>query len=91
MNEWTVVSVIVVIVGLFLTVGKPIINLNSNIVLLNSNVAQNSKELKEQRAELKEQKKDAVKSHEELWDKNAEQDEQLRDHETRISILEKTS
>ena len=88
MNEWTVVSALVVLVGLFFTVGKPIINLNNNIVLLNANVAQNNKELKEQKEELKEQKKNAVKSHDELWEKNEEQDIKLNDHETRIQILE---
>ena len=81
MNEWTVVTVLIALVGLFLTVGKPIINLNNNIVLLNANVAQNTKELEKQ-------KKDAAKSHEELWDKNDEQDKTLQDHETRIQILE---
>lgn len=90
MNEWTVVGVIIALVGLFFTVGKPIIDLNSNITLLNANVAQNNKELKEQKEELKEQKKNAHESHEKLWEKNDEQDKTLADHETRIKILEKT-
>ena len=38
MSEWTVVTVIVALVGLFLTIGKPIITLNSNIVKLNLTV-----------------------------------------------------
>ena len=88
MNDWTIVSVIIALVGLFFTVGKPIINLNNNIVLLNANVAQNTNELKEQKKELNEQKKDAIKSHDELWEKNDKQDEVLQDHETRIQILE---
>lgn len=88
MNEWTVVSVIIALVGLFFTVGKPVINLNNSIVLLNANVAQNTKELKEQKEELKEQKNNAIKSHDELWEKNEKQDEMLQDHETRIQILE---
>lgn len=88
MNEWTVVGVIIALVGLFFTVGKPIIDLNNNITLLNANVAQNNKELKEQKEELKEQKHNASKSHGELWDKNEEQDKVLQDHETRIQILE---
>lgn len=32
--EWTVVTVIIAIVGLFMTVGKPIITLNSSITHL---------------------------------------------------------
>lgn len=88
MNEWTVVSVIIALVGLFFTVGKPVINLNKSIVLLNANVAQNTNELKEQKKELKDQKESAIKSHDELWEKNEKQDEILHDHETRIQILE---
>lgn len=34
MNEWTVVSALVVLVGLFMTVGKPIITLNSSLTRL---------------------------------------------------------
>lgn len=34
MNEWAVVSVLVVLVGLFMTVGKPIITLNSSLTRL---------------------------------------------------------
>lgn len=34
MDEWTVVSVLVVLVGLFMTVGKPIITLNSSLTRL---------------------------------------------------------
>ena len=34
MNEWTVVSVLVVLIGLFMTVGKPIITLNNSITRL---------------------------------------------------------
>lgn len=34
MNEWTVVTVLIAIVGLFMTVGKPIITLNSSLTRL---------------------------------------------------------
>lgn len=34
MNEWTVVSALVVLVGLFMTVGKPVIALNSSLTRL---------------------------------------------------------
>lgn len=34
MSEWTVVSALVVIIGLFMTVGKPIITLNSSLTRL---------------------------------------------------------
>lgn len=88
MNEWTVVGVIIALVGLFFTVGKPIINLNNNITLLNANIKRNSDEIAEQKRELKDQRKAAHESHEKLWAKNGEQDDRLNDHETRIKILE---
>ncbi len=88
-NEWGVVGVIVVLVGLFFTVGKPIISLNNNITLLNANIKQNSVEIAEQKEELKNQRESAHKSHEKLWIKNNEQDRILTDHETRIKVLEK--
>ena len=88
MNEWTVVGVITALVGLFFTVGKPIINLNNNITLLNANIKRNSDEIAEQKKELKDQRKAAHESHEKLWAKNSEQDDRLNDHETRIKILE---
>ena len=81
MNEWTVVTVLIALVGLFITVGKPILTLNSNVVKLNINVEQNNKELAQQ-------KKDAKESHQRLWNKNDEQDKQLADHETRLGVLE---
>ena len=36
--EWTVVTVIIALVGLFLTLGKPIINLNRAITKLDNTV-----------------------------------------------------
>ena len=32
--EWTIVTVIIALVGLFMTIGKPVINLNSSITRL---------------------------------------------------------
>ena len=89
MNEWTVVLALGTIVGLFFTVGKPILTLNSNVVKLNMNVEQNNKELEKQGTAIEEQKKNAKESHQKLWDKNAEQDKVLHDHEFRIKLLEK--
>ena len=36
MNEWSVVGVLVVLVGLFLSVGAPVIRLNSTITKLST-------------------------------------------------------
>lgn len=91
MNEWSVVTVIIALVGLFATIGGPIIKLNSNITLLRSDINRNTEELKEQKKELKEQKKFAHESHEKIWAKSDEQDNRINDHETRIQILENES
>ena len=72
--EWTVVGVIVALVGLFVTVGAPIIRLNGNIA--RSNVILDRLE-----KELAAQKMDAKESHRRLW-------KHIGDHETRITILE---
>lgn len=86
--EWTVVTVIVALVGLFLTLGKPIINLNSNIVKLNATLESHGEKIKNNEDELKEQKLHAHESHQRLWAHNNKQDEQLSDHEQRIHDLE---
>lgn len=88
--EWIVVTVIISLVGLFLTVGTPIIKLNKNIVTLNVNLEHYRKELAEQKQALKEQRESAKESHGKLWVKNSEQDEKIADHETRIQIIERT-
>lgn len=88
MNEWTVVSVIIALVGLFITVGKPIINLNNTMTTLNVTMQQHDEEIKKHDKKLEKQAEDAHTSHQKLWDKNDEQDAKLGDHETRLSILE---
>lgn len=82
MNEWTVVGVIITLVGLFFTVGKPIINLNTNITTLTVTVA-----LLEKRFATSETKNSD--SHARIWEHNEEQDKTLNDHEQRIGILER--
>lgn len=89
MNEWIVVTALGTLVGLFLTVGKPIINLNKTMTTLNINVEHNSQEVKELKDDLKTQRESAHESHQRLWDHNSRQDEKLQNHETRLGILER--
>lgn len=89
MNEWTIVLTLSALIGLFMTVGKPLLSLNKSITTLNINVEQMNKRLDKQEEEMKVQQEHARESHQKLWDKNDEQDEKLADHETRIKILEK--
>ena len=88
MNEWTVVTVLAALVGLFFTVGKPVINLNKTMTTLNINVEHNSQEVKELKDDLKQQRESAHESHTKLWEHNSKQDEKIQDHETRLGILE---
>ena len=52
--EWTVVGVIVALVGLFVTVGAPIIRLNGNIARSNVILDRLEKELAAQKMDAKE-------------------------------------
>ena len=76
-----VVGLIAVIVGLFLSVGAPIIKLNTNIATLNATI----KSIQTQQDKLESNNSD---EHRRLWDKNTEQDGTLSDHEMRIHDLE---
>lgn len=81
MNEWTVVSVIVVLTGLIISVVKPLISLNATLTRLTDAIGVLQEELKNQS-----EKNSAA--HSRLWDKEREQDERLRDHEFRIKKIE---
>lgn len=87
--EWTVVTVVVALVGLFLTVGTPVLKLNSNIVRLNASIDALREKTERNEAELKDQKLHASESHRRIWEHNEEQDKQISDHENRITLLEK--
>lgn len=76
-----VVGLIAVIVGLFLSIGAPIIKLNTNIATLNATI----KTIQTQQDKLESGNAD---DHRELWSKNDEQDEKLANHEMRIHDLE---
>ena len=88
MNEWTVITVLIALVGLFFTVGAPIISLNKNIATLNAEMKRSNARLDKHDQAFKDQSANARESHQKLWDKNQEQDKILNDHETRIQVLE---
>jgi len=74
-NEWTVVTVVIALVGLFVTVAKPIVGLTNNITRLSEIVER----LEARLTELSGENSDA---HRRMW-------ERVEDHETRISVLER--
>lgn len=81
MSEWDVVSVLVIVIGLFLTVGAPIIKLNTNITKLNEN-------LKATQNDQLKYEKDNHDAHERIWDHNEKQDAVLEEHRMRLHDLD---
>ena len=82
MSEWTVVAVIIALVGLIAAIAKPLISLNSAITRLNTLV-------EGLREDLKQLTVDNKSSHARLWDRVNEHTDQLADHETRLQACEK--
>jgi uncharacterized membrane protein (DUF106 family) len=83
LNEWTVVTVIVVMVGLIASILKPLISLNSTMTRLTEAVdrlEQNVEALTGRNSE----------SHARLWRKSEAHEERLNDHETRLKMIEHT-
>ena len=81
MNEWTVVTVIVVLSGLVISFVKPLISLNGTLTRLTEAVRVLEREL----ASIYGKNAEA---HARLWKKEQEQDAALQDHEMRISRME---
>ena len=81
MNEWTVVTVIIALVGLVVTVAAPVIKLNTSITKLT--VAMENLQKAQDRLAV-----ENTDSHRRLWVKNDEQDAKINDHETRMHVVE---
>lgn len=81
MSEWDVVTIIIAIVGLFFSVGKPIIKLNTNITILNESIKNTNKRQEDF-------EKCSEKEHDELWEHESEQDKILAEHQLRLHDLD---
>ena len=79
--EWTVVTVLIALVGLGGAVVRPLLALNASIVKLTARLDQ----LTDSLGEVSERN---TRSHDRLWKKNDELDAALEDHEHRITVLE---
>ncbi len=79
--EWEIITVIIALVGLVATVTKPIMKLTNTITQLNDTC----QTLEERMEKFENHNHD---SHVKIWAHNDKQDEQLTNHENRISILE---
>ena len=86
--EWTVFEVVAAIAALFLSIGVPVIRLNSSITKLTVMLERVEKDVAANRTALEQQRAAAKVSHEKLWRHNDEQDEMLQRHETRLQVLE---
>ena len=86
--EWTVFEVVAAIAALFLSIGVPVIRLNSSITKLTVMLERVEKDVAANRTALEQQRAAAKASHEKLWRHNEEQDAQLQNHETRLQVLE---
>lgn len=84
MGEWTVVTVIVTLVGLGAAVIRPLISLNSVITRLTEVV----NALEENYSSLSRKNNEA---HARLWDKIDEQEDTLNVHEVRLTLIESKS
>lgn len=82
MDEWSVVLVLSGVVGLFCSIGIPIIRFNASVVKL----AAQLEHITEHQNQLE---NDNAAGHRRLWAHCDEQDDVIRDHETRITILER--
>jgi len=82
MNEWTVVTVIVVLSGLVISFVKPLISLNGTLTRLTEAVKVLERELNSISGRNSE-------AHARLWKKEQEQDSLLADHEKRLTCLER--
>ena len=81
MNEWSVVGVLIVLAGLVGGVAKPMLALNGAIVRLTTLLESITATV----AAFTQQNNDC---HDKLWAYSYKQDEQLTDHESRITVLE---
>lgn len=83
MSEWAVVVVIVTLVGLVASVARPLIKLNTTITTLTSAV----NHLQDNLGTLTTKNSE---SHGRIYKTLENHDERLDDHETRLTVIEKT-
>lgn len=82
MTEYGVVVIVVAMLTTAITIGAPILKLNTAITRL-------IVKLDNLGGDLDSLEKHNHESHRRIWEKNDEQDEKLADHETRLKVIEK--
>lgn len=81
MTEWNVFSVVTSIVIFGISVGVPLLKLNSNITRL-------STILEILQKQIESDKKINSEEHTALWDVTEKHEQKLGDHETRLQLIE---
>ncbi len=81
MNEWTIVTVIVTLIGICASVVCPMISLNGTITKLTVAVNVLEKNISGLAAKNSE-------SHAKIWEKVGEHEDALNSHETRLILIE---
>jgi hypothetical protein len=82
MNEWTVVGVLVVLVGLIAAIVKPLLSWNTNLV-------ENTSAIRALTNVMNANEADNKKEHGEIWDKLGDHDDTINKHETRLQLVER--
>ena len=88
-NEWTVVTIIIALVGLIGTVTVPIVKNTRTLTRISADLEKIGEKLAEEKQELQEFKDKASDRHGKIFGELQEHAEKLTDHEYRISTLEK--
>lgn len=83
MNEWTIVGVIVVLVGLGISIITPIVKLNTTITRLTTVVERLGGDVADLTARNS-------KTHDRIFGTLEKHTDQINDHEKRITVLEET-
>jgi len=81
LSEWTVITVLIAVVGLLVTVTAPVIKLMGTITRLSCSV-------EDLRGDIETLTSKNAQSHTRLWEHNKEQDLKISGHEGRIGTLE---
>lgn len=88
MVEWTVVTVITALVTLFFAIYNPVSKSTKENTKAMTELTMNIKSLTEKFATFENNNHE---SHKRIWEHNDEQDNLLKDHEKRLTIMEERS
>lgn len=80
MNEWTVVTTIVTLVGLILTIPSPLLKLNTSITRIHAALTALEKDVDLLR-------RHNTQEHEQIRESNQAQDKQLSDLQLKVAVI----